>query len=440
MLFPHVNEVQQVLQRNPAQPFDSKVSLALGSAFVGYQNNVFDYGDFDADLPVLPQLEAIVLNQTKTEKINLAARADVFGLSVLTDVGRFSLGVSQRADFQMALPDEFSNYLFIGDDYLRGRAIEVLDAQAEASSFIEVALRYQTPDLGNGLRFGGSLKILGGQAQGAFLDAEGRTRNVSASDTFLVEASGRVQSSGFAAFGSDTTIAIEQLLRKPNNLGLGLDLGLHYQLDDTWSFGLSVLDVGFVRWKRRVYEARFGARFRSLGLPSVVSATADFDEFANSLDSLIVDEPFVDVESPSDYGSSYVRVLKPTVLGTVNAQINEAFEAGFSYGYNDDVGNGRHHVGVNAKVNAGEYIQALVGYSFAGPKHSGLGVGLVLALGPLQVYATVDNVLELIDTDQLNGVAVNAGANLVFPMVWFGGNNRSKGMKSKSKQVKCYEF
>jgi len=440
LLFPHLDEVQQVLQRNPAQPFDTKVAIALGSAFVGYQNNVFDYGAFDNDLPVLPQLEAIVLNHTKTEKINLAARVDLFGASVLTEVGRFSVGFSQRADLHVDLPEEFTNYLFVGDAYLQGRQLEVLDAKAEASTYIEVALRYQTPVREDGLSFGGSLKILGGQAQGAFLDAAGRTTNTSATDTFLVEARGRLQSSGFSAFGSDTTIALEQVFRKPNNLGLGADLGLFYQLDDTWSFGLSVLDVGFIRWKRRVYDGRFGAKFRSVGFPTVVSPTADLEELGNSLDSLIIDEPFLDTEAPTDYGQSYSRALKPSVLGTASARLSEAFEAGVSYGYDADVSRGHHRIGVNAKVNAGEYVQALAGYSFAGPKQSGLGLGLVLALGPLQVYATADNVLELVDLDKLNGVAVNAGANLIFPMVWFDTSGRSKNGKKGSKAVKCYEF
>lgn len=440
VLFPHLDEVQQVLQRNPAQPFDAKVSIALGSAFVGYRNNIFDYGDFDPDLPVVPQLESITLSHTQTEKINLNARVDLFGVSILTEVGRFSVGLSQRADLKVAIPEEFTNYIFFGDSYLQGKQLEVSDLNAEASSFIEVALRYQTPMRDEGLSFGGSLKILGGQGHGLFSDALGKTSNLTASDTFFVEARGRVRSSGPAAFGSDTTLGIRHLLTKPNNMGLGVDLGLHYQLDDTWSFGVSLLDVGFMRWSRRVYDARFGAKFRSVGFPKLVSGTANLEELGSSLDSLIIDEPFPDTQAPEDYGQAYTRGLKPSILGTANAQVSEAFEVGMSYGYDVDALRGAHSIGLNAKVNAGEYVQALAGYSFAGPKHSGLGLGLVMALGPLQVYATADNVLDLVDQDKLNGVAVNAGANLIFPMVWFGESSRLKGKKMKRKAVKCYQF
>lgn len=440
VLFPHLSEVQQVLQRNPAQPFDAKVSVALGSAFVGYQNNLFKYGDIDQDLPILSQLEAIVDNHTRTEKINLAARADVFGLSVLTEVGRFSIGVSQRADVKTSIPEEFTNYIFRGDDYLANRSLMVDDFKAEASSFVEVALRYQTPERNDGLSFGGSLKILGGQGHGVLSDAFGQTISSSTTDTFFVEARGRVRSSGVASFGADTMLSVSTLLRQPNNMGLGLDMGIYYQLDDTWSFGVSLLDIGFMRWKRRIYDAEFGARFRSVGVPSLVSATADLETFANSIDDLIIDEPFTGTSFPDEYGRAYTRMLMPSLLGTASARVNDAFEAGASYGYDFDPNGGQHRIGVNGKVNAGEYIQALAGYSFAGPKHSGLGVGLVLALGPLQVYATADNVLELIDQDQLNGVAVNAGANLIFPMVWFDTSSGSRKGRKRGKAVECYEF
>ena len=56
------------------------------------------------------------------------------------------------------------------------------------------------------------------------------------------------------------------------------------------------------------------------------------------------------------------------------------------------------------------------------------------------MYATADNVVELVNQDKLNGVAVNAGANLIFPMVWFGGSRSARGLKSKSKKFKCYKF
>lgn len=440
LLFPHLDQVQQVLQRNPAQPFDAKVSVALGSAFVGYQNNLLDYGDFNEDLPILPQLEALVAAHTRTEKINLNARVDVFGLSILTEVGRFSVGVSQRADLKTSIPEESTNYIFEGDDYLANSTLEVKDFKAEASSFIEVALRYQTPERNDGLRFGGSLKIFGGQAHGVLTDALGRTLNASSTDTFFVEAQGRIRSSGIAAFGSDTMLSVQTLFRRPNNMGLGLDMGVHYQFDDRWSFGVSLLDIGFMRWKRRVYDAEFGARFRSVGIPSLVSATADLEAFANSIDDLIIDEPFTNTSAPDDYGPAYTRMIMPSLLATASAQISDAFEAGASYGYDIDPSGGQHRIGVNGKVNAGEYVQALAGYSFAGPKHAGLGVGLALALGPLQVYATADNVLELINRDELNGVAVNAGANLIFPMVWFDGGGGSRSGKKRGKKVKCYEF
>jgi len=85
-------------------------------------------------------------------------------------------------------------------------------------------------------------------------------------------------------------------------------------------------------------------------------------------------------------------------------------------------------------------VQAWAGKSFAGAKQVGIGVVVVLALGPLQVYATADNVLDLVNQDELNGVALLAGANLIFPMVWFNSSSRLKNGKRASKAVKCYKF
>ncbi len=443
LLFPHLDEVQQVLQRNPAKPFDAKVSVALGSAFAGYRNGIFKRGDYDPDFPLLPQVEAVVREHTEVEKINFAGRADLFGLSILTEVGRFSVGVSQRADAKFSVPPEFTNYIFLGNEFVEGQNLVVRDLNGEASAFVEVALRYQTPVQDNGWSFGGSLKFLGGQGNGVLTDAVGSTLNETIADTFLVEASGRLQSSGVAAFGTDTTLSITTLIRNPNNFGLGLDMGVYYQVDDTWSFGLSLLDVGFIRWKRRVYDAEFGARFRSEGFSAIVSPTGNLEELADNIGDLVVDDPFPETMSPTDYGEPYTRAIKPSLLGTVSAQVSDMFEVGMSYAYDADVLRGQHSVGVNAKLNAGKYVQALAGYSYTGSQQTGLGLGLALAFGPLQIYATADNVLDLTNEDKFDEIAANAGVNLIFPIVWFdgsGGYGSSKGLKSRSKKVKCYKF
>ena len=443
LLFPHLENVQQVLQRNPAKPFDAKVSVALGSAFVGYRNGLFERGDYDPDLPLLSQVETVVREHTEIEKINFAGRADLLGVSILTDLGRFSVGVSQRADAKFSVPPEVTNYIFFGNEFAEGQNFEIQALDAEASAFVEVALRYQTPIQDNGWSFGGSLKYLGGQANGVLSDAVGRTLNESVADSFLVEASGRIRSSGRAAFGTDTTLSAMTLLRNPSNFGLGLDLGVYYQLDDTWSFGLSLLDVGFIRWKRRVYDAEFGANYRSEGFPAIVSPTGTLEDLTDNIDDLISDIPFPSTELPDDYGEPYTRAIKPSLLGTVGAQVSDAFELGMSYAYDADVLRGQHSVGVNAKLNAGKYLQALAGYSYTGTQQSGLGLGFALAFGPLQIYATVDNVLDLTNTDKFDEVAANAGVNLIFPIVWLGGSGgygSANRLKSKSKKVKCYKF
>lgn len=137
---------------------------------------------------------------------------------------------------------------------------EVSDVFIRTMNYLEVAFGYSNDALfGGKLKIGGRVKFLAGVAAAQSDDLHIRFNTVRESDRYRVEMhSGgsvktsvpftvRLDSAGYVdkLDFSDTRIGDFSPFR---NRGLAFDVGATFTPNDTWSFGLSFVDVGFIKW------------------------------------------------------------------------------------------------------------------------------------------------------------------------------------------------
>ncbi len=183
----------------------------------------------------------------------------------------------------------------------------------------------------------------------------------------------------------------------PGNVGLGVDLGIEYNLNERFLFSASVVDLGFIKWKKNPTILTQKASFTFSGL--------DIGEYIGSLD---------DVEgADSTLGKQIINDMIDTLLTEFNPKVeNEAYTTGLNTkiyaGLNiiatDWLDFGLLYKGafynkklyssytVSANTNFFKGWSYTVSYSLMDGLANNIGMGLAYKLGPVQMYFITDNI------------------------------------------------
>lgn len=210
------------------------------------------------------------------------------------------------------------------------------------------------------------------------------------------------------------------------NLGFGIDLGAHYRPIDELELSLSVLNLGYIKWKNYVHNATLDGSFTFDGVEvSINDTSTNFlnnitDTILASLDFTGNSNAFKTFLSPSIYvGGRYFITHKLDVGGLTRIDFTPA--------------------GTQASLilMANWRPISMVGLSASyrpfGGTHQTFGLGASLRLGPVNLYVVSDYVPT--SYKMVNNFPVpssqkyfnlRAGLNLVF-----GCNERKKLMKDK---------
>lgn len=199
----------------------------------------------------------------------------------------------------------------------------------------------------------------------------------------------------------------------PGNNGLGIDLGLTYQLNDRISLSASVLDIGFITWKARTltyisHNPGEEFNFNGLNLNSFIDIISNLNTFGQKMADSILD--LVDVDSV--YNMKYTTWL-PT-----------RYNIGGSYSLNEHhrfnlLLNGiswDHHfypaLSVSYYYQLPRILGLMVSYNIFNRQFTNIGAGLSVNLGPVQLYAVSDNLPGLIFYRGTNNYSIQFGINI----------------------------
>lgn len=431
MLFGRFTGVQQGLQLNPATPLEAKLSIGLLGGAAYYHNSVFVPGDLQSNDPLSTEISRIVDAQKEPSSINLDAIIDALSLAFRTDRGTFSLSLSQRLQLDANSNQAALRFLLEGNSSLAANRVNIQSFRSELVAFQQLSLGY-TKEITEGKSFGGRLNILRGQAQGYVVN--GRVLSSPLPDSpFTLEAEGLLRSSGLVRQGVDS-ISPQSVLTAGGNPGVSIDLGFHESVGNGWTVSASLLDIGFIRWNRFTQDYGLSGGLVSDGLQGAIGRTDDdqlvLDSLFSQLDR-IKDVGFLEVV---DYNNPYTRFLWPRMSIGAEVELTKIHHVGGGYVVRFHGSGVDQSANLSYRAKIGSWLQAGLSYGLTDGVYHQLGAGLVVQVGPVQLYGSSDNLYQLVNHDKLAATTARAGLNLVFPV------EKASSRKGGKGKVDCYKF
>lgn len=417
-----MRSLPQHTYNNPAFIPQQKLYIGLPgiSSFAGSaSSNSFTYKQLQAS-GLLDSLSATGLNAIKA---HLKDENNIFA-GAQTDL--FSIGF--RANPRLYLRYRASAYLnqrtilprslvLLADEnfILRPQSI-VLNPSLDAMAYLENSLGASYL-VNSKFTIGANLKRMNGLASIAtkelevqlasnpddqYLHVEGQMLVLISGEKYFEELAGIGFSEGGASSqsGEITVQSVRQDIAK--NGGWAVDFGATYQLTPKLQLGLSVLDLGYIKWGNNAREYR------------VDQAEFTLESLEDSNEEAVIDslqKHFMPKDK--DIASFRTKLPMRTFL-TASYEIARNFAAtGIFFTHLQD---GLLVPGFTAALHKdfGRRLGTSISYTATNGSYNNLGAGLSFRLSPFQLYVVTDNILSAINYENAQHVNVRAGLNLVF--------------------------
>ncbi|MFC0779271.1 DUF5723 family protein [Flavobacterium sp. HJSW_4] len=342
-----------------------------------------------------------------------------------------SFGLYQEFDFFMFVPKDLALLALNGNrDYI-GKSFNLgdLNMKAEVLSVFHVGFHKKINDK---FVLGGRAKIYSSGANATSTKNSGYIYTGEEPGTpnlynQIISSNLELRTSGLARFTKDeyegnvvSDIAHNTFFN--GSLGLGVDAGITYYIKDNLQFTASVIDLGFVRQTKDIETLTYKGTYRYNGANPDFLGSDDpenvFDEFDRAI--------------PRDTLYNKYTTWRPT-------KIYSSIQYSFGESRPDDECNCRGKANTYYKNAAGlqlfgmsaprEPLLAVTAfyrrnifrkldlkatYTIDTFSNTNIGLGLAGTIGPVNIYALVNNVLEYKDISKASSAAFQLGINFVF--------------------------
>jgi hypothetical protein len=192
------------------------------------------------------------------------------------------------------------------------------------------------------------------------------------------------------------------------NRGFAFDFGASFDINDKLNIQTSVLNIGKIKWEEDVnnYWSNGTSTFAGLDFqPLFEEGEYDpeeiLDTIANTFEFTSSQNGFNTVLPSSFYLSSTYEVMPKLTVGALL----------FAQGFQSDLTTA---FALNVKKDFGKFFSLGGQYAFIEGGASNIGLSTSLRLGPVQIYATSDNIIPLMNPMKGQNVNMRFGMNLLF--------------------------
>ncbi|WP_346883361.1 DUF5723 family protein [uncultured Algibacter sp.] len=372
---------------------------------------------------------------TVTQQLEVFSGGFAFGNSY--DKNEYlSFGLYQELDFIAYFPRDFAVLGLEGNESNINRPFR-LDHLSFSAEVISVFHLGYNKKVNSKFTYGLRGKIYSSIANISSIKNKGRFITVPGQNNIynhIFDFDAAVNTSGISSLlddeNSDFSEDIKTLRKRVlfgGNLGLGLDLGFTYQIDDQWSFDASVLDLGFINHTKDVENYELKDRyvfegFDPLFLPSDQGQSAE--EFLTD-----IEEEFEDLFEADTTTSRYVT-WRPVKF---NASLNYAFgkkrtkdcncikdETGYLNAVGAQLYAIKRPKSPQLALTAYYYrrlfkgLRAKMTYTIDSYSFNNIGLGLSAHVGGVNFYVAADNFLQYKNIYNAQSVSLQLGFNYIF--------------------------
>jgi len=405
-----MNEVPNSLELNPAIQFDCQTFVQLplisGAGFY-YRNNGFSFNQaFNTNTGINAdslQLDLDGLSEALGPRnhIREGAALKLLGFGFSYENWFFSAGISNRSSSRISFNRDVVNARDGNWDLSSNtpRDIRIDGTGLHLINFTEVALR-ASRELFPGFSAGIAVKYLAGSAylqtrrSNIALITRESPLEVMAVSNLLVRSSFPLDVQfNDQGYISNVTSGIQSLSDLPPllfswNHGFAMDAGVVFSYSEKLSFSASIIDIGFIRWRKNInvlsQDEEF--MFEGVDLDNILQQDQDSDLLQALSDSI---QSSFRLQESSD---AYIAFIPARVFASTRYQLNSRLTLGAVI--EGEFLSRRFYPSVSFQAIARptEWLTASLNYSLMDRSFSTLGFSLVAGTGPLQFFLVSDHI------------------------------------------------
>lgn len=370
-----------------------------------YNNNSFNIEDVlvkkgGGEKPVKIDINHLYDAMSQNSTINMNTEIALFSLGLRFKDDYWTLDIRNKNTVAMGFDKSFIGFFKEGTTPFLGKTIEFGDTQLNALAYNEIAFGYSHLfDVEHNFVLGAKLKFILGIASLDMTDSnlsmkiadDGMSANVKANTNIRLAGPVKFDETQGADFKiKDMEFDDSNILKTAfgtDNIGLGLDIGMQYSINEDISLYASVLDIGYINWSN-AYN---------------INMTADYNWSGINFSNQIKDSNIDAMEELSDdleeefklnkKDKSFVQALPTKIYVGGQYNVKEWFKAGLLC--RTQFYNGRVYSALTASGNffTSKRLSASVSYTMANNSYNNIGFGFTTQTGPMQFYFVTDNIL-----------------------------------------------
>ncbi|MCW3806443.1 DUF5723 family protein [Plebeiibacterium marinum] len=188
------------------------------------------------------------------------------------------------------------------------------------------------------------------------------------------------------------------------NKGVGLDLGMTYQIDEKTTFSASLLDIGFIKWNSNTNHFHSGGRL-DVSADTFNEGLDDSEEMADTLSAIF--NPVINQEA-------YSTPLVPALYTGISRDLNSRTNIGAVF--HTEMYQNRWHPSLTFSSNStfGNILAISASYTIQNKQLNNIGMGLGAKLGFIYLHAISDNVPAFFDLGKARNINLRFGISYLF--------------------------
>jgi len=410
---PHANQI------NPSflPPYKLVIGLpVISSTRIFAENDQLSFNDIftrqEGDDSLTVDEDRIISNLRDNNDLDIGGDVSLLYVGLNIRNNYFSLALNERAMSNFDYTKDLVTWALKGpaDEAFENRGLDIKDLDIGALAFHEIALGWGR-QLNERFNVGVRLKYLIGYLN---VNTESLSGVINANlDTLSIFADQIIiNSSGVKNFDSNVSEDFSDAFLSFSNSGFGIDLGAQFRPNDRLTFSASITDIGSISWNdfQRSYQLNSVTyTFTGFDLLDLIADTPNKDFLQNELDSI------KDLFDPQEVdGISYSTTLPWNFYGGVEFEFVERQKIGALFYTTHKAGRLRPALSLSYNLRLRKVLNAVINGSIIDGEFTNLGLGFSADLGPVQVFATTNNIFSLAFPASASILSANFGLNLVF--------------------------
>ena len=414
--------------------------LGINSNTVGFNDIVFyGRGEYSDSLITFLHPSYDVdefLNKLKpVNRIAPEMQLTAFSMGFWSGENYISVDIVDKMNSQFTFPDDLAILLLKGNEPFINNTVDLTSLSLDVTYYREFGLGYSRK-FSNRLTLGMKAKVLFGMAN---ISMQNNELSVSIDESDLYSHNIKADVTLNIAYpldiyknseGDIDSIKLKEI--EPNsflfdfsNPGFGIDIGGKYDINDKFSVSASVIDLGFIRWKKDVTNLTSKGEFKYEG----IDVSSEF----NAYDTMELGDV---VEA---FGDSLLNTFKPvdtynpyTTWTSAKVYIGGVFHLSekihFGILSKTIIQHGKLWQSFTASANAtvARFLTTSLSYSITNSTYNNIGFGLGIRGGPFQIYFITDKIFyklskynfegdtSILLPSDLNNFNFRFGLNLMF--------------------------